>query len=161
MVLSLGLSDGSSWFNSGHSCFGRETTEVVWRFSRCIGRHRISVRLAYPRWCWLIDYWLRWSWPAFSNVKLMFSPLTLIKDILKLCKIACFLSHFHPCFYHLGLFSHWSNEVHRMGSEFQKLSSQGSLYSSPQPSMGLLFWAFHPPNKWHFSRCKWQFPLIP
>lgn len=109
----------------------------------------------------LLTTWLRWSWPAFSNVKLMFSPLTLIKDILKLCKIACFLSHFHPCFYHLGLFSHWSNEVHRMGSEFQKLSSQGSLYSSPQPSMGLLFWAFHPPNKWHFSRCKWQFPLIP
>ena len=91
MVLSLGLSDGSSWFNSGHSCLGRETTEVVWRFSRCIGRHRISVRLAYPRWCWLINYVIKVELASFFKCTVNVLPFDINQRYFETMQDSLFL----------------------------------------------------------------------
>lgn len=142
MVLSLHLSDVSSRFDSGYSFLAgipQKRCDVPLSAS-LIRRHMMSI-CHIPNDADLVITWLRWSWPGFSTVKLMFSPLKLIKDTLRLCRISCFSWYFHLLLLSFGpLLSHWSNEVHRMRSEFWNFHSQGSLYSTPYCSMDLIFW---------------------
>lgn len=82
MVLNLGVSEVSSWLDSGSSFLAGIPQK--WGSVPLTVSHQETHddHLSHYQWSWLIIYF-RQNWPGFSTVKLQFFSLKLIKDPLR------------------------------------------------------------------------------
>lgn len=155
MVLNLGVSDVSSWLESGREI----TTEV--RFfcrSQCVtsgGAQGLPITLPA-----ILTYsLLQAELVRLLNCKVTVFPFEINQRYFERMQAILFPIILAPATFSLGLFFHQSNEVHRMNSGFQNFHSRiPFLFPLPWTSY---IERFCPPNKWYFSRYMWLISQCP
>lgn len=138
MVLSLGLSDVSSWLDTVYSFCQEYHRNNIMSFSVHHIRRYMSICHIHSNADLLITWW-KWSWPDFSTVKSLF--FLKLQRIFETMQNTLFLIILSPTTFMLAFglpSSHWSNEV-RGWTVDSRIFTLKDPFLIPS-DMNLIFW---------------------